>query len=209
MAASSPAQANPTPHTASTSSALTYLNSLKTHIWASHSGYSRAKFSKGWGKISFSGHRCDLRNYVLVRDLVGETHSKSNWCYVTSGNLNDPYTGKLIHFVRGLRTSAAVQIDHVVALSNAWSTGAQRLSAASRYQLANDPMNLLAVDGPTNASKSDKDASRYLPRKSFRCSYVARQLAIKRKYKLWVTSNEKNAMRRVLVTCPKQKLPTK
>jgi hypothetical protein len=109
--------------------------------------------------------------------------------------------------VRGVKTSNAVQIDHVVALSNAWGTGAQNISDTARYQLANDPLNLLAVDGPTNASKSDKDASQFLPRIGYQCKYVARQLSVKRKYKLWVTAPEKSAILRVLTTCPKQSLP--
>lgn len=150
---------------------------------------------------------CDLRNYILTRDLKNITRKSYDWCLVATGTLNDPYTGKVIKFVRGVKTSNAVQIDHVVALSNAWSTGAQKLSDASRYQLANDPLNLLAVDGPTNGSKSDKDASRFLPRAAFACKYVARQLSVKRKYRLWVTSTEKTAMVRVLNSCPSQVLP--
>jgi hypothetical protein len=103
-----------------------------------------------------------------------------------------------------------VQIDHVVALSNAWSTGAQKKSDAVRYQIANDPMNLLAVDGPTNGSKSDSDAASFLPPMvNYQCKYVARQLAVKRKYGLWVTSAERTSMLRVLTRCPKQTLPTK
>jgi hypothetical protein len=188
---------------------LTYLNKLTPKNWASHTGYARKKFSAGWGKISMQGHTCDLRNYILTRDLTNITRSQSNWCNVTSGTLNDPYTGTTINFVRGVGTSNAVQIDHVVALSNAWSTGAQKLTSASRYSLANDPMNLLAVDGPTNGSKSDSDAASFLPRLAYRCKYVARQLAVKKKYKLWVTSAEKSAMTSVLNTCPNQYLPTK
>lgn len=126
---------------------------------------------------------------------------------MATGTLTDPYTGKVIKFVRGVKTSNAVQIDHVVALSNAWKTGAQLISETSRYQFANDPLNLLAVDGPTNSSKSDKDAASFLPRTSYRCKYVARQLSVKRKYRLWVTSSEKAAMVRVLSTCPSQTLP--
>lgn len=197
-------------HEATTSvKALTFLKSLKSKAWASHSGYARKKFSSGWGKIEMQGHTCDLRNYILTRDLKNITRSSSNWCYVTTGVLNDPYTGTTINFVRGVGTSNAVQIDHVVALSNAWSTGAQAISSASRYSLANDPMNLLAVDGPTNGSKSDSDAASFLPRLAYQCKYVARQLAVKKKYKLWVTAAEKTAMTGVLRTCPNQLLPTK
>jgi hypothetical protein len=150
---------------------------------------------------------CDLRNYILTRDLTKITRRTTDWCIVETGTLKDPYTAKTIKFVRGVKTSSAVQIDHVVALSNAWKTGAQKISSTSRYQLANDPLNLLAVDGPTNASKSDKDASRFLPRLAYQCKYVARQLSVKRKYKLWVTASEKTKMVRVLSSCPKQTLP--
>jgi hypothetical protein len=174
---------------------------------ASHSGYKRTKFSSGWGNIQQGSRKCDLRNYILTRDLTDITRKSYDWCLVATGTLKDPYTGKVIRFVRGVKTSSAVQIDHVVALSNAWGTGAQAISSTARYQLANDPLNLLAVDGPTNGSKSDKDASLFLPRVAYQCKYVARQLSVKRKYKLWVTSPERQAMIRVLKTCPKQNLP--
>jgi hypothetical protein len=129
---------------------------------------------------------------------------------VLTGTLKDPYTGKVINFVRGVGTSNAVQIDHVVALSDAWQKGAQKISSAERYSLYNDPLNLLAVDGPTNQSKSDSDAASWLPpNKSYRCAYVARQVSVKAKYKLWVTRAEKQAIADVLSGCPKQKLPTR
>lgn len=128
---------------------------------------------------------------------------------VLTGVLKDPYTGIRIDFERGQKTSIKVQIDHVVALSNAWQTGAQQLSADDRLLLANDPLNLLAVDGPTNASKSDADAATWLPPvKSYRCEYVARQTAVKLKYGLWMTSPEKSAVKRVISSCPGERLPT-
>ncbi len=102
----------------------------------------------------------------------------------------------------------AVQIDHVVALSDAWQKGAQRISQSQREALANDPLNLLAADGPANQQKSDADAASWLPaNKSYRCIYVARQIAVKATYKLWITAAEKDAMTRVLNTCPDQTLP--
>jgi hypothetical protein len=107
-----------------------------------------------------------------------------------------------------VRTSLDVQIDHVVSLSDAWQKGAQQLSAYQRFALYNDPLNLLAVWGPANGSKSDSDAASWLPpNKSFRCSFVARQIAVKTKYALWVTQAEHDAMARVLATCPKKGLP--
>ncbi len=191
------------PVEAATVTAAAALKVLPVKTWASHSGYSRKQFGDGWGDIGY----CDTRNYILKRDLKNVVMRSGEDCIVQSGTLNDPYTGKLIKFVRGVKTSLAVQIDHVVALSNAWSTGAQKLSYATRVQLANDPLELLAVDGPTNGSKSDQDAASWLPRPAYRCAYVARQIAVKRKYKLWVTSAEKSAMSNVLATCPGFKLP--
>jgi hypothetical protein len=144
-----------------------------------------------------------------MRDLTRVTWRDSPSCTVASGTLKDPYTGKTIYFVRGVKTSLAVQIDHVVALSNAWVTGASVLPAQTKYNIYNDPLNLLAVDGPTNGQKSDSDAASWLPpNKAFRCAYVARQIAVKVKYRLWVTTQEKAAMSAVLKTCPTYKLPT-
>lgn len=122
--------------------------------------------------------------------------------------LEDPFTGQVIEFQRGIRTSLDVQIDHVVSLSDAWQKGAQQLPAYDRFMIYNDPLNLLAVWGPANSQKSDSDAASWLPpNKSFRCSFVARQIAVKVKYELWVTQAEHDAMARVLASCPKKRLP--
>jgi hypothetical protein len=101
-----------------------------------------------------------------------------------------------------------LQIDHVVAISDAWQKGAQLLEAPERQALYNDPLNLLAVDGPTNMQKGDGDAATWLPpNKPYRCRYIARQIAVKVKYRLWITTAEHSAMQRVLRTCPAQILP--
>jgi len=140
---------------------------------------------------------------VLARDLTDTL--VQDGCRVTAGTVIDPYTGVEIAFVRGVSTSALVQIDHLVALSNAWQTGAQQLTKQQREALANDPLNLLAVDGPTNSSKGDGDAATWLPPlKSFRCEYVARQVSVKAHYGLWVTPAEHEAIMRVLGGCPDQ-----
>jgi hypothetical protein len=171
---------------------------------APKTGYSRSLFSDGWGDIGY----CDTRNYILKRDLRSITWRSGENCIVATGVLQDPYTGVTINFVRGVKTSLAVQIDHIVAVSDAWQKGAQQMTPGNRYSFYNDPLNLLAVDGPTNESKGDGDAATWLPsNKAFRCSYVSRQIAVKAKYKLWVTSAEKDAMSRVLSACPKQLLP--
>ena len=123
-------------------------------------------------------------------------------CTVVSGHLEDPYTARGIDYQRGRATSSAVQIDHLVPLKNAWQSGARNLSQERRVQLANDPLNLLAVDGPTNQAKSDKDAREWLPANAaFQCQYVERQVMVKAKYGLWVTNSERGAMAGVLDRC--------
>jgi hypothetical protein len=165
-------------------------------------GYSRSRFGPAWADVDENG--CDTRNDILRRDLVRVLLRRGSRCIVASGVLHDPYTGRTIRFVRGVRTSLAVQIDHVVALGDAWKTGAARWTANKRLRYANDPVVLLAVDGPANAAKGDRDASRWLPpRRAFACRYVSRQITIKTRYGLWVTPPEDRAMARVLSLWPR------
>ena len=170
-------------------------------------GYSRAEFGAAWADVNRNG--CDTRNDVLRRDLTAvRLAAGTNGCQVAAGTLADPYSGTRIAFLRGASTSSEVQIDHVVALSNAWQTGALTLPADQREALANDPLNLLAVDGRLNEQKSDGDAATWLPpNRAVRCAYVARQVAVKARYRLWVTPPEKDAIIRVLAGCPGQPLP--
>lgn len=192
---------------ATAGSALETLAALPVKGRAPKTGYSRHQFGDAWLDVDRNG--CDTRNDVLRRDLVNKTYkSGTGECVVASGDLPDPYTGRVISFHRGQNTSSAVQIDHVVALSNAWQTGAQKIPLQQRVAFANDPLNLLAVDGPANQQKSDADAATWLPaNSSFRCAYVARQVGVKKKHRLWVTPAEKDAMTRVLRGCPNQPMP--
>lgn len=179
------------------------LAALPTKGRAPKTGYKRSQFGDGWAKAG----GCDTRNVILRRDLTNAVLGDDN-CKVQAGALSDPYTGQRIAFKRGANSSGAVQIDHVVALSNAWQTGAQQLSSEQRISLANDPLELLAVDGPANQQKGDGDAATWLPsNKPFRCQYIARQIAVKKKYSLWVTPPERTAMERILANCPEQRLP--
>lgn len=181
--------------------AINALNSIQIKSRLSKADYSRDKFGSGWA----SSGGCDTRNIILNRDLTEIVFN--NKCEVASGKLDDPYTGKIILFKRGLN-SGDVQIDHVVALSNAWQTGAQLFTQKKRIEIANNPLELLAVDGKTNMDKSDGDAATWLPpNKPFRCQYVARQVAVKQKYKLWVSRTEYNAISNILKSCPAQQLP--
>jgi len=174
---------------------------------APRTGYDRDEFGQAWADVDHNG--CDTRNDILGRDLVEAGYKpRTRECVIAYGVLDDPYSGRTIDFVRGQETSTAVQIDHVVALSDAWQKGAQRWDDARRTAFANDPLNLLAADGPLNQAKGDGDAATWLPpNKAFRCDYVARQVAVKLDYGLWVTQAESDAMTRVLAACPTTKLP--
>lgn len=190
----------PTKDVAQSSLAIDTLEQLEVKGRAPKTNYSREQFGGGWDTIQ----GCSVRNVILYRDL--QEVQLNDECIVASGRLNDPYSGDEILFTR--ENSSEVQIDHVVALSDAWQKGAQQLTNERREQLANDPLELLAVSGRENQAKSDGDAATWLPsNKSFRCEYVARQIAVKIKYQLWVTSAEKEAIQLVLKTCPGQKIP--
>ncbi|ALV40666.1 calcium-binding protein [Pseudarthrobacter sulfonivorans] len=187
--------------------AIDLLATLPIKGRAPKTGYDRALFGQAWADVDRNG--CDTRNDTLKRDLTGITYTNSVPCKVQSGTLADPYTGTTISFLRGSATSSAVQIDHVVALSDAWQKGAQQLTTEQRTAFANDSLNLQSTDGPTNMKKGDGDAATWLPpNKGFRCEYVARQISVKATYSLWVTQAEHDAMARILADCSGQLAPT-
>jgi hypothetical protein len=183
--------------------ALAVLNQLEVKGRAPKTGYSRAAFTH-WSDLNRDG--CDSRNEILKRDLtqiVFKTGTRD--CKVISGQLLDPLSGKTLIFSSSKST---VDIDHLVSLSNAWQTGAAYFDKKTRESLANDPLNLLAVDAKLNRQKGDADAATWLPPlKSFRCEYVARQVAVKAKYLLWITSAERDTILKVLDNCPGQLIP--
>lgn len=202
-----------TTRSAKPNAALAVLASLPVKGRAPNTGYDRHMFGQAWSDdvTVAGGHNgCDTRNDILTRDLTGIRYKPgSHNCAVLTGTLHGPYTGRTIAFHRGIGSSNAVQIDHMVALSDAWQTGAQRLSADQRRNFANDPLNLVAVDGPTNESKGDGDAATWLPpNKAYRCTYVTRQVQVKAKYHLWVTSAEHDAIARILNNCARPVVAT-
>jgi hypothetical protein len=176
---------------------ISTLNSLEVKGRAPKTGYSRAQFPH-WSDLDRNG--CDARNDILKRDLTEVVFKVGTRdCKVLSGVLLDPFSNKVLTFTS---IKSAVDIDHVVALSNAWQTGAAYFDRNIRSQIANDPLNLLAVDAKLNRQKGDGDAATWLPpNKAFRCEYVSRQVSVKAKYSLWVTSPEKEAILRVLSNC--------
>ena len=185
--------------TAEARDALDRLNDLLVKGKSPLTGYDReGDFGESWTDVDDNG--CDTRNDMLRRDLTAITTEGT--CKVLTGTLVSPYTNETIEFERGIDTSAEVQIDHVVALANAWQTGAQKIGATKRLALANDPINLFAVDGASNSEKGAADAATWLPQsRAFRCVYVAHQVEVKAKYQLWVTRAEHDAIERVLEKC--------
>lgn len=188
-------------------SAAGLLSQLPVKGRAPKTGYDRDLFGQAWADVDRNG--CDTRNDILRRDLADiSLKPGTHGCVVLSGVLADPYSGTTMPFQRGPDTSVLVQIDHVVALSDAWQKGAGQWASRKRLAFANDPLELLAVDGRLNEQKSDSDAASWLPpNRRFRCAYVARQIAVKAKYGLWVTTAERAAMTRVLAGCPGQAAP--
>ncbi|MFB9784848.1 HNH endonuclease family protein [Rhodococcus baikonurensis] len=196
---------------------LSALELLAVKGRAPKTGYARSEFGVAWtdaNTVMWGGNSLSTREDILSRDLVdvtckGRSGVAAPPCVVQSGVLHDPYTGTTVDFVRGETTSPLVPIEHVVALGDSWQKGAQQLSAAERIDLANDPLNLIATTQAPNSAKSDSDAATWLPpNKAFRCAYVARQVAVKLRYRLWVTKAEKDAIVAVLSTCPGQALPS-
>lgn len=175
------------------------LDKLEVKGRAPKTGYAREEFYSGWPNVE----GCSLRQRIIKREFGNSAVLEE--CNVVAGEFDEPYTGEHLVFTERSQISSGIQIDHVVALSDAWQKGAQNLTAEKRYEIAMDPLNLLAVDAAANKKKSDGDAATWLPaNKKFRCQYVARQVSVKYKYSLWVTEAEKEAIGRVLENCPKE-----
>jgi Protein of unknown function (DUF1524) len=195
----------PTPETSPDyDDARAQLAGLPVKRWDRVTDFSRYRFGEPWSddvNVEFGHNGCNTRDDVLRRDLT-QLLVRPVTCYAQSGVLIDPYTGESISFVRGPETSEAVQIDHVVSLSDAWYKGARDWDEQRRRDSANDPRNLLAVGAKANFDKAFRDANAWLPpNAAFHCQFVARQVAVKTTYRLWGSANEKRAMAAVLDRC--------
>ncbi|MGI8328571.1 HNH endonuclease family protein [Actinomadura scrupuli] len=180
---------------AEVSKARRELSGLRIAPEGSQSGYARTKFGQAWKDVDHNG--CDTRNDILSRDL--KSIKKRGRCVVIGGELQDPYTGKAIHFVKA--DASEVQIDHVYPLALAWRDGAKSWPETEREQFANDPGNLLAVWGRPNQQKSDKGPAEWKPQKSFQCTYAVKFIGVADKYKLSVTSADHDALQDFLALC--------
>ncbi len=196
----------PSPAAADAAGALATLDTLEIKGRAPKTGYDRDLFGDRWSddvNVELGRNGCDTRNDILRRDLVEVVIKPgSNGCKVLSGVLNDPYTGTTVDFQRGPDTSDDIQIDHVVALSDAWQTGAQQMDPFARQNFANDPLNLQTTLGWVNQEKGDGDAATWLPpNTSYRCTFVTRIVEVKAAYRLWVTQAEHDAIAGILAGC--------
>lgn len=164
--------------------------------------YDRHRFGERWADTDRNG--CDTRNDVLARDLARvRVKEGTNSCVVISGTLADPYTGRVTEFRRGPHTSELVQIDHVVALADAWRSGAWSWDDKTRLRFANDPQNLRAVDGKTNEDKGASAADAWMPPNvRFHCEYALTQIRVKHEWQMSVTPEEQQALAEALLTCP-------
>lgn len=163
--------------------------------------YERTQFGDGWQDLDGDG--CNTRNEVLARDLESvDYRPRTNNCVVETGVLQDPYTDTTINFQHGKESSQLVQIDHVVALADAWDAGAWQWSSRQRIEFSNDHLNLLAVDGDANDEKAALTADEWLPtNKDYHCAFVSRQVLVKHKWDLSVTQAEAATMEEVLNNC--------
>lgn len=175
------------------------LEKLEVKGRAPKTGYARTEFYSSWPTVN----GCNLRQIIIKREL-GDSATLDG-CDVVAGSFTEPYTGSEMQFYQKSDFSSKIQIDHIVALSDAWQKGAQYKTKEERYAMATDPLNLIAVDSSANQQKSDGDAATWLPpNKAFRCQYVARQVSVKYKYALWVTEAEHDAIANILENCLKE-----
>jgi Protein of unknown function (DUF1524) len=184
--------------------ARSMLATLQVKGWDRGQDFTRHRFGEPWSddvNVEFGHNGCNARDDVLRRDLKNLV-VRAGTCYAQSGVLHDPYTGQTIDFTRGPQTSDAVQIDHVVSLSDAWYKGARGWDDQRRRDFANDPRNLVAVGAQVNFDKAFRDAAAWLPPNlAYRCEFVSRQIEVKTVYGLWVSAREKQAMTDVLRGC--------
>jgi hypothetical protein len=177
--------------------ARTLIAKVATKGRGPKTGYSRDRFGYAWMDsapgVPFAHNGCDTRNDLLKRDGDDVRYRSGSTCVITSMTLQDPYTGRTIDWTKTHATT--VQIDHVMPLSYDWQMGAAHWTKDKREEIANDPLNLIPVDGPSTGAKSDSGPASWLPPSTrIRCSYAVRVAQVSLKYALPVTSADKQAM---------------
>jgi hypothetical protein len=169
-------------------------------IPASSSTYSRSAYGASLSSADPDRNGCATREDVMARDLVAKT--VTGVCNVVKGTLHDPYTGRDVAYDESVY-SGSVQIDHILALSLAWRSGAEQWDKAKRVQFANDQrLNLLAVDGRANAGKGDSGPDEWLPvNAAYRCTYARKWTQVAYTYRLHVTPAAYDSLALLLEHC--------
>ena len=170
-------------------------------------GYHRDSQFGQWRKKGGACPYATTRDHILQRDLTAVKVSKG--CRVLSGDFQDPYTGKTMHFIKGPETSQQVQIDHIVSVHDAWASGLWKPErAGERDDYYNDPEVLQAADGPSNQDKGDgidwhavRDPVWMPENRSWHCDYMAKRAYIKHKYRLTMTPAEREQTISVIESC--------
>ena len=159
------------------------------------SGYRRSLFVH-WSDLD--GNGCDTREEVLKRDSISKPQVDPYRCYVVAGDWYSKYDGKT------LSDRSDVDIDHVVALKEAWDSGAWAWSMSQRQAFANDLTDrrtLIAVTDRVNASKSDKDPSNWMPPlKSYWCTYLGDWISVKARWGLSMDQSEFGRIKNLLAS---------
>ena len=157
-------------------------------------GYRRALFPH-WDT---QANGCTTRETVLIAESEVPAIVDARYCTVRSGSWISSYDGKVLTDPRG------IDIDHVVALKEAWDSGAHAWSADRRRAFANDlthPDSLVAVSAGSNRSKSDKDPAQWLPQRSDQCRYALAWVGVKLRWGLSADTKEVAALRTLAVGC--------
>ena len=190
VAVAAPAAATPA-NVPSAATAQSELNALAVSPEGSTSGYDRDLFPH-WSAVSGS---CNTRETVLKRDGTGVTVDAA--CYPTAGSWFSEFDGVWTS------PASAVDIDHIVPLAEAWRSGANAWSTATRQAFANELYwpELMAVTRSSNSAKGDKDPSTWQPLSSYRCRYARMWIRVKHRYSLRLQSSEKSALQGMLNTC--------
>ncbi|WP_125624193.1 HNH endonuclease family protein [Streptomyces sp. WAC 00631] len=189
----------PVTESAERAEARKLIEGVRTKGRGPRTGYDRDEFGYAWmdtaDGVPMARNGCDTRNDLMQRDGQKLEFRSGSDCVVVSMTLADPYTGKDIAWKK--REAMEVQIDHVVPLSYAWQMGASRWPEDKRRQLANDPLNLLPVEGRANSVKGDSGPAAWLPpHKAVRCAYAVRFAQVAAKYEMPVTAPDKTMMLR-------------
>lgn len=174
------------------------LNSLKVAD-ESRTGYVRTKFKHWIG----AGNGCDARKAVIISEAIVKPTVKSG-CFIDGGKWLSIYDNVEV------LNATKLDVDHMVPLAEAWDSGASAWTPEQRQMYANDqtdPRHLIAVTGPSNRSKSDRDPAEWMPtNKAYTCAYLENWVSIKVRWSLAVDKAEKSAIETGLKSCKKTKI---